>query len=56
MQECNSPRNNQLKTHSDEALGSAQVPARDVRIIGIDFPMPCKNSYASALSPARQGQ
>jgi hypothetical protein len=27
MQECNSPRNSQLKTHSDETLGSATGPS-----------------------------
>ena len=41
MQECNSPRNSQSKTHSDETLGSMLVPAKKrCWHIGIDFPMP----------------
>lgn len=51
MQECNSPRNSQLKTHSDERLGSARGPSRKWAHRN-RFSDALKNSYARALDPA----
>ena len=51
MQECNSPRNSQLKTHSDETLGPAAGPSEEILEHRNRFSDALKNSYARALDP-----
>jgi hypothetical protein len=52
MQECNSPRNSRLKTHSDETLGSAIGPSVKILEHRNRFSDALINSYACALDPS----